>query len=151
MMALTRSWSVACPNLNYATAGSPCKGTILGNGWPVRAGALRHSARVAAYSILLSVSTGRDDLSAAIAEARTTLADERDRALAMEIAAGTERWRGTIDHFITHFARRPADRMDVEVVVVLRLSLYQLLYLTRVPASAVVDDAVKLTRRCGHL
>jgi 16S rRNA (cytosine967-C5)-methyltransferase len=41
------------------------------------------------------------------------------------------------------------DRLDSEVVEILRLSAYQLLHLTRVPASAVVDDAVQLTRRAG--
>ena len=48
---------------------------------------------------------------------------------------------------IAAFAKRPLDRLDVEVVNILRLSVYQLLYLERVPASAVVDDAVKLTKR----
>src|SRR5262249_38841480 len=38
---------------------------------------------------------------------------------------------------------------DVEIVEILRLSVYQLLHLTRVPASAVVDDAVNLVRRAG--
>src|SRR6185436_14322256 len=38
-------------------------------------------------------------------------------------------------------------RLDPEVINILRLSAYQLLHLTRVPAAAVVDDAVDLTRR----
>jgi hypothetical protein len=42
--------------------------------------------------------------------------------------------------------RRPLARLDADVVTILRLSLYQLLHLTRVPASAVVDDAVDLAR-----
>src|SRR6185369_15965524 len=37
-------------------------------------------------------------------------------------------------------------KLDGEILAILRLSLYQLLHLTRVPASAVVDDAVDLTR-----
>ncbi len=40
-------------------------------------------------------------------------------------------------------------RLDPEVVEILRLSAYQLLHLSRVPASAVVDDAVKLTGKVG--
>src|SRR5262249_55718061 len=43
-------------------------------------------------------------------------------------------------------AKRPLQKLDREVLVILRLSLYQLLHLDRVPASAVVDDAVDLTR-----
>lgn len=106
-------------------------------------------ARVAAYRILSSVSSGRSDLPAAIARARVTLADERDRALATEIATGVQRWRAALDHLIVHFSKRSLERIDPEVLEILRLSAYQLLHLTRVPASAVVDDAVDLARRAG--
>jgi 16S rRNA (cytosine967-C5)-methyltransferase len=106
-------------------------------------------ARIAAYEILSAVSAGNADLPTAIAFARDSLHDERDRALAAEIAAGVERWRAALDHVIVSFAKRSLDRLDSEVVEILRLSAYQLLHLTRVPASAVVDDAVDLTRRAG--
>lgn len=106
-------------------------------------------ARVAAYDILRAISTGRADLPTSIAAARTSLSDERDRALAAEIATGVQRWRAALDHLIVHFSKRAIERLDSEIVEILRLSAYQLLYLTRVPASAVVDDAVNLTRREG--
>ena len=106
-------------------------------------------ARIAAYDILLAVSAGRGDLPTAIARARAALDDERDRALAAEIATGVQRWRAALDRIIETFADRPLRRLDPEVVEILRLSAYQLLHLTRVPASAVVDDAVKLARRAG--
>jgi 16S rRNA (cytosine967-C5)-methyltransferase len=106
-------------------------------------------ARVAAYEILSAVSAGNADLPTAIAFAREGLHDDRDRALASEIAAGVQRWRGALDHLIVEFSKRSIDRIDSEVVVILRLSAYQLLHLTRVPASAIVDDGVNLTRRAG--
>ena len=64
-------------------------------------------ARVAAYEILRAVSTGRADLPTAIARARGSLADDRDRALAAEIATGVQRWRAALDHVIEAFAKRP--------------------------------------------
>jgi 16S rRNA (cytosine967-C5)-methyltransferase len=106
-------------------------------------------ARVAAYEILSTLSAGRADLPTAIAHARESLRDDRDKALAAEIATGVERHRAALDHAIAHFAKRPITRLDPEVVLVLRLSAYQLLHLSRVPASAVVDDAVKLTGKMG--
>ncbi len=106
-------------------------------------------ARIAAYDVLTAVSAGNADLATAIAFARAGLRDERDRALASEIATGVLRWRATLDHLIATFAKRPLNRLDPEVVEILRLSVYQLLHLTRVPASAVVDDAVNLARRVG--
>ena len=106
-------------------------------------------ARVAAYDILRAVSAGNADLPTAIAVARGALHDERDRALAAEIASGVQRQRAAIDHLIVEFAGRKIERLDPEIVEILRLSAYQLLHLTRVPAAAVVDDAVDLTKKAG--
>jgi 16S rRNA (cytosine967-C5)-methyltransferase len=106
-------------------------------------------ARVAAYDILCAVSAGRADLPGAIAFTRGGLHDERDRALAAEIATGVQRWRAALDHLIVQFSKRSIDRVDPEILEILRLSAYQLLHLTRVPASAVVDDAVNLAKRAG--
>ncbi len=103
-------------------------------------------ARIAAFQALRAIATGRADLPAALAASRDPLHDERDRALAGDIVTGTLRWRRAADHLIVHFAGRPADRIDPAVLEILRLSVYQLLHLDRVPASAVVDDAVDLSR-----
>jgi 16S rRNA (cytosine967-C5)-methyltransferase len=97
----------------------------------------------------MAVSAGNADLPTAIAFARGGLRDDRDRALAAEIASGVQRWRAALDHVIVEFSKRALDRLDPEIIEILRLSAYQLLYLTRVPASAVVDDAVNLAGRVG--
>ena len=104
-------------------------------------------ARLAAFDILQALSSGRADLPTALARARESLDDDRDRALAGEIATGVLRHRAALDHLIAVFAKRDIDRLDAEVVTILRLSSYQLLHLTRVPASAIVDDAVDLAKR----
>src|SRR4029453_1707591 len=106
-------------------------------------------ARIAAYEILSGGGGGRAGLSDALAATRATLRDDRDKALAAEIAIGVQRWRAALDHLIAHFAKRPIRKLDPEVLEILRLSAYQLLHLTRVPAAAVVDDAVNLTGRLG--
>src|SRR5437899_1155237 len=106
-------------------------------------------ARVAAYEILCAVSAGSADLPTAIALARGSLHDDRDRALAAEIASGVQRWRAALDHVIVEFSRRAISRLDAEIVEILRLSAYQLLQLPRMPASAVVHDAVNLGGRVG--
>jgi len=80
---------------------------------------------------------------------RPALHDERDRALASDIATGVQRWRGALDYLIAQFSKRSGPSSDPEVVEILRLSAYQLLHLTRVPASAVVDDAVDLNAANG--
>ena len=103
-------------------------------------------ARTSAYHALRAVTAQRQDLPAALVQSRRTLTDERDRALAAEIVTGSLRWLRSLDFLIEHFAKRPIQKIDEEVVTILRLSVYQLLHLDRVPASAVVDDAVDLAR-----
>lgn len=102
--------------------------------------------RLAAYHALLAVERGRLDLSSALVRARSALKDERDQALAAEIATGTLRWQAQLDFLIVHFGRRPLARLDPEVLTILRLTAYQLLHLTRIPAAAATNEAVTLTR-----
>lgn len=106
-------------------------------------------ARLAAYGSLRAIETGRMDLPAALASTRARLTDPRDIALAADIVTGTLRRRGALDYLIARAVRRPIDRLDPEVLDILRLSLYQLIHLDRVPAAAVVDDAVELAKRAG--
>jgi 16S rRNA (cytosine967-C5)-methyltransferase len=107
------------------------------------------SARLAAYDVLRAVNSGRSDLPAALARVRPRLTDERDRALAGEIATGTLRWQGAFDAIIEAFAKRPLAKLDAEVVDILRMTAFQLLHLDRIPAAAAVNDAVALTGKVG--
>ena len=106
-------------------------------------------ARVAAYEVLRVVGGGRQDLPQALARVRPGLADERDRALTGEIALGTLRWQAALDHLVVGAAGRPASRLDPEVLTILRMTIFQVLHLDRVPASAAVNDAVSLAKRAG--
>jgi 16S rRNA (cytosine967-C5)-methyltransferase len=106
-------------------------------------------ARWAAFEALRAIHAGVVDAATALARARDRLADERDRALTTELVMGTLRWRGALDHLIIHYARRPLARIDPPVLDVLRIGLYQVLYLTRVPPRAAVDDGVEMVRKAG--
>lgn len=101
-------------------------------------------ARLAAFEILLRVEAG--------AYATVLLAfkeDEltpRDRGLCHELVMGVLRWQLWLDRLIEHYANRKVAELDVAVIVVLRLGLYQLRFLSRVPASAAVNESVKLVQ-----
>jgi len=107
-------------------------------------------ARVAAFRALREVTRGDAQPAAVLAREHRTLADPRDRALATEIVIGTLRWLRALDAAIARATARPLDALDADVLLVLRLGLYQLLHLDRVPAAAVVDDAVSLVRSFGQ-
>lgn len=106
-------------------------------------------ARLAAYEVLRTVRTGRADLGSALARERRRLEDERDRALTGEIATGTLRWQGAFDHVIAAFTGRPLTKLDPEVLDILRMTMFQILHLERIPVSAAVKDAVDLTGKAG--
>ena len=106
-------------------------------------------ARRAAVDALQLVDEDGLDLGAAVARVRDTLADDRDRALLLELVGGTLRMRGAIDYQLAQRLTRPLHKLDAAVLRILRLSGFQLLYLSRLPASAVINDAVELTRRAG--
>jgi 16S rRNA (cytosine967-C5)-methyltransferase len=107
-------------------------------------------ARVSAFRTLQAVAGGSAQPAALLAREHQALEDPRDRALVTEIVTGTLRWQRALDAAIAVAAARPLDSIEDDVVIILRLSLYQLLHLDRVPASAVVDDAVSLARRARH-
>ena len=96
-----------------------------------------------------AVSDPHVDLATTIERQRRRLTDDRDRALAAEITLGTLRWRAALDHVIAWAGHRRIAAFDPDVLDLLRLSAYQLLHLDRVPASAVVNDAVDLCKREG--
>jgi 16S rRNA (cytosine967-C5)-methyltransferase len=108
-------------------------------------------ARLAAFHVLRLVETGPLDLASALDQVRRSLDDVRDRGLTSEIVHGVLRWRAALDHVIAWAGRRPIEEFDAEVLEVLRIGAYQLLHLSRVPASAAVSDSVELVRRVGAI
>lgn len=70
-----------------------------------------------------------------------------DGSLLTELVYGTLRWRGRIDFVLADFLAKPLEGLDPATKNLLRLSLYQLLFLDRVPAYAVVNEGVSLARK----
>ena len=71
---------------------------------------------------------------------------EADRRLATELVMGVLRWRGELDFQIGAISGRPMERLDPEVATVLRLGIYQIQFLERVPKAAAVNEAVEMTK-----
>jgi 16S rRNA (cytosine967-C5)-methyltransferase len=80
------------------------------------------------------------------AEARRLRLDARERALAMRLAYGAVQRRATLDHLVEVLAGRPVARLEPVVRAALRLGLYQLACLDRVPAHAAVGESVQLAK-----
>jgi 16S rRNA (cytosine967-C5)-methyltransferase len=108
---------------------------------PARAAAARVLARVTAEEAFADLA-----LDAEIAGRRLA---PRDAALATEIVYGTLRWQRYLDWIVAPHSRRPLATLDLRVLVLLRMTAYQLAFLERVPAFAAVSDAVSLAKGRG--
>ncbi|MEH7050661.1 16S rRNA (cytosine(967)-C(5))-methyltransferase RsmB [Bacillus pseudomycoides] len=73
--------------------------------------------------------------------------DRKDIGLLTEIVYGTIQRRDTLDYYLQPFLRK---KVEAWVKILLRLSLYQMLYLDRVPERAAIHEAVEIAKRRGH-
>ncbi|MEP6636251.1 MAG: 16S rRNA (cytosine(967)-C(5))-methyltransferase RsmB, partial [Acidobacteriota bacterium] len=101
-------------------------------------------ARIAAFEILSRVEDGAY-ASVLLASQDETL-DSRDRALCYELVMGVLRWQLWLDTLIEHFTSRSVAKLDSPVRIALRLGLYQLRFLNRIPGSAAVNESVNLIK-----
>ena len=100
-------------------------------------------ARLAAFNILHRVEEEGAYASLLLAASETEMRAD-DRALCYELVLGTLRWQLRLDRLIEHYAGRKTENLDAPVRRALRLGLYQLRFLSRIPASAVVNESVNL-------
>lgn len=75
---------------------------------------------------------------------------QADRNLATALVLGVLRWQIWLDEQIRPLLKRPGAKLDSEVRVALRLGVFQLLLLDRVPAHAAIDESVELAKQAGH-
>ncbi len=71
----------------------------------------------------------------------------QDRALTTTLVLGTLRWQLALDARIRELLARPEAKLSAEAETSLRMGAYQLLHLDRVPAHAVIHDAVELVKQ----
>src|SRR5271163_1924155 len=70
-----------------------------------------------------------------------------DRRLVTRLVLGTLAWRGRLDYELAHLTGRKLDGIQPAALAIMRLGLFQLRFLDRIPEHAVVDTAVSLAKR----
>lgn len=73
--------------------------------------------------------------------------NDRDKAFAAALFYGVTERRLTLDYVIKQQSKLPFEKLDKTAVMILRLGLYQLLYMSGVPESAAVNECVKLCKK----
>jgi 16S rRNA (cytosine967-C5)-methyltransferase len=107
------------------------------------------AARKVAFQVLRRVESGRAFAVDLLARPQVSALREVDRKLATELVMGALRWRGELDFEIQRLSRKPLEYFDPEILTILRLGVYQIRFLERIPKSAVVNEAVELAKAVG--
>jgi 16S rRNA (cytosine967-C5)-methyltransferase len=106
-------------------------------------------ARLLAFDTLRKV--GRGGYASDLLVSAAAPLDPRDAALASEIVFGVLRFQAQLDFLIEHYSGRGLRKLDFEVLLALRMGVYQLRYLDRVPPHAAVSQSVELVKTSGFL
>ncbi len=109
-----------------------------------------NSARNMAVNALLSFNSNQSHIQGTLTEIFGSQEfDTRDKRLTTEMACGVLRHCITLDHFIGKYSNRPARKVNPIIIQVLRIALYQLLFMERTPDFAAINEAVKQARKTG--
>lgn len=106
------------------------------------------SVRLLASGILLKVDSRQAYADILLDQTlKATNLSERDRALLTELTYGTLRWRGNIDARLSRQLRRPLADTDEFIRNLLRVTVYQMFFLDKIPDYAAVNEAVEMAKR----
>ncbi len=75
--------------------------------------------------------------------------DPRESALALRLCYGVLQNRALCDFYLSHFCTVPLKKLEDKILNAMRLGVYQLLFLDKIPASAAVNESVKLAKKYG--
>jgi 16S rRNA (cytosine967-C5)-methyltransferase len=104
-------------------------------------------ARKLCYALLNQIESRRIFSDDAVNSPGMQNLDKRDRNLITEILYGCLRWQGCLDYLLGQSISRKWNEVDPGVKVLLRMSLYQMWKMDRIPDHAIVNDAVELAKR----
>ena len=74
----------------------------------------------------------------------------KDAAFISEIVRGTVIWRLTIDNIIQNYSKIKINKISKWIIQILRISVYQIIFLDKVPKSAAVNEGVNLSKKYGN-
>ena len=84
-----------------------------------------------------------------INENRNSLSD-KDVAFISEIVYGVITWKITLDEIIKKYSKIKLKKLSIWILNILRMSIYQIIFLDKIPKSAAVNEGVNLAKRYGH-
>ncbi len=108
----------------------------------------KQNVRLICHNILSDCLINKRDLEASInTEFSKYQLSDRDKRFAYEICLGTVRWKLKLEWIAVTTAKRNIDEIEPDLLILLILSIYQLLYMDKVPPRAVVHEGVELCKK----
>src|SRR5579863_4112650 len=104
-------------------------------------------ARAAAFDILFRIERESSYASELLHSRTYDSLTAADHSLATELVMGVLRWRSLLDSEIAKSSAQPLSKLDLEILTALRLAVYQLRWLSRIPARAAINESVELVKR----
>lgn len=107
-----------------------------------------NNPRKTSLHILNTLDQGNKTLDSILDEvlSQHTFFSKKDRALLQAIVYGVLRWRAKLDWIIEHFSKIRLSQIDPKVMNILRMALFQVIYLDRIPVSAAVNTSVEMAK-----
>src|SRR5690348_5291685 len=106
-------------------------------------------SRKIAYDVLRRVEVDGAYASDLLHAALSSRVKVADAALATEITLGVLRWRRLLDFLLERHLKKAIDRLDLPIILALRMGQYQLRFLDKVPARAAINESVELVKSAG--
>ncbi|MDD7429548.1 MAG: 16S rRNA (cytosine(967)-C(5))-methyltransferase RsmB [Oscillospiraceae bacterium] len=107
------------------------------------------SARYVIYELLMKMERGAYSNIALDSVLSSEKLSPEDRRFVSRVFYGVTERKITLDYIITQYSKTPPEKLDREVLTVLRMGLYQLMFCDSVPDSAAVNESVKLIKEAG--
>ena len=105
-------------------------------------------ARLAAVKVVHAVDSEGAYSNVALSQIlRQEKLSDIDRRFCTELVYGTIKAGESLDWKLTKYLTRPLEKVDAKILAVLRVAVYQIFFLDRVPNSAAVNEAVELTKK----
>lgn len=76
--------------------------------------------------------------------------NERDIGLISEIVYGATTWKLTLDTILKKYSKIKIEKLSKWILNILRMGIYQIVFLDKIPKSAAVNESVNLAKRYGH-
>lgn len=110
---------------------------------------MANDARTQAFFLLNKLDQRKHTLDYYLEELdrKAILPDQRERGLLNALVYGVLRQRALLDYILKHFSAKPLNSLDYEVRNILRLALFQIVFMDRIPESAAVNTAVEITKK----